>query len=473
MPKKSIIILLFIYLVMLGLNFLTPLYYGDDLVYAFIWPNQFMNIPLPENVVRISSIQDVIISQWRHYFTGNGRTIAHLLVQFFVWQGKWLFNIFNALAFVVLILQIHWISDAGKISLKNLRADSICCIFFILWIFNAGFYEVYLWLAGACNYLWSLVILLFFLLPFIQSYFQTESAFLNFSGAKCGFFLLGICAGWGNENTICWLLLFLGLWFIQLFKNNQLKEWMIWGYIGLLAGYVLLIFAPGNAVRTNYYITNYYMNDWLKVFSWEHIKTRLLTFGIIEDYQLVLWFFILTSLIKIQKEKNYKNELVIKLCNLSKLFCVLSILVNIIMIFAPDFPLRSGFASLVFITISASLIVRIQTILKKDFIDIFIKKKLALIGTCIFAITLFCTYWGTYLVWQYDKELVDMISIYKQSNSKEILEVPEYKKGSTKLNWASGRHLQNPALTSDENEWINVAFARYYGIKGIRTRGKK
>ncbi|MBQ7674350.1 MAG: hypothetical protein IJT36_07550 [Alphaproteobacteria bacterium] len=473
MPKKSFIILIYIFLIMLGLNFLTPLYYGDDLVYAFIWPNQFINIPLPENVVRINSIQDILVSQWRHYFTGNGRTIAHLFVQFFVWQGKWLFNVFNSLVFVILILQIHWISDAGKISLKKLRADSICWIFFILWMCNAGFYEVYLWLAGACNYLWSLVILLFFLLPFIQNYFQIEqieSCCLHLAGAQYCFFLLGVCAGWGNENTICWILLFLGFRLFQLYKSHKLEKWMLWGYLGLFSGYVFLIFAPGNAARTNYYITVFYMNDWLNVFSWEYIKGRLITFGIIEDYQLILWYFILTSLRKIQKQKQELNETIVKYINLSKKFCVLSILVNLIMIFTPDFPLRSGFASLVFIAIAASLLVRIQAVLGQDFLSVSIRKKLALLGVCIFTITLLCTYLGTYLVWQYDSELMNMVSIYKQSiNNKNILEVPSYKNGSIKLNWASGRHLQNPSLTSDENDWINTAFARYYDINGIRV----
>ena len=123
MSKKNIevfIVIILIYFIMLGLNFLTPLFYGDDLVYAFIWPNQFMNVPLPDNVERINSVNDILVSQLRHYFTGNGRTVAHLFVQFFVWQGKWLFNFVNSFVFVLLVLQIHWISDRGIISFKHI-----------------------------------------------------------------------------------------------------------------------------------------------------------------------------------------------------------------------------------------------------------------------------------------------------------------------------------------------------------------
>lgn len=157
MNKKVFIVLVAIYFIMFGLNYLVPLYYGDDLVYAFIWSNQYMNIPLPETVVRVNSVTDILISQWRHYFTCNGRTIAHLLIQLFVWQGKWLFNLVNPFVFVLLILQILWFANKGEISFKNLRVNCICWIFFILWAFVADFYSVYLWLAGACNYLWSIV----------------------------------------------------------------------------------------------------------------------------------------------------------------------------------------------------------------------------------------------------------------------------------------------------------------------------
>ena len=103
MTRKVFIVLLLIFIIMLGLNYLTPMCYGDDYVYAFIWPQQSMFIPLPEDVERVSSFKDIIISQWAHYFTGNGRTVAHLLVQFFVWQGKMLFNIFNVFLLILFV----------------------------------------------------------------------------------------------------------------------------------------------------------------------------------------------------------------------------------------------------------------------------------------------------------------------------------------------------------------------------------
>ena len=36
----------------------------------------------------------------------------------------------------------------------------------------------------------------------------------------------------------------------------------------------------------------------------------------------------------------------------------------------------------------------------------------------------------------------------------------------------SGFHIPSFELSEDENRWENVAFARYYGIKGIRMPQK-
>lgn len=159
MNKKVFIVLVAIYFIMFGLNYLVPLYYGDDLVYAFIWSNQYMNIPLPETVVRVNSVTDILISQWRHYFTCNGRTIAHLLIQLFVWQGKWLFNLVNPFVFVLLILQILWFANKGEISFKNLRVNCIC------WIFL--FYGLLLQIFTACIYGWQVPVIICGVLFFI------------------------------------------------------------------------------------------------------------------------------------------------------------------------------------------------------------------------------------------------------------------------------------------------------------------
>ena len=468
MYRKSLIIILFIFLIMLGLNCLVPFYYGDDYVYAFIWNNQFMNISLPEHVTRISNVSDILVSQWRHYLTGNGRTIAHIFVQFFIWQDKWLFNLLNSMVFVILVLQIHWISDAGKISFYKLQAGMLCWIFFALWIFIIGFWSVYLWLAGSCNYLWAVVFLLSFLILYIRKFFHPENISSHNDKNRYWIFLWGVCAGWTNENTICWIILLMGIWFYKLQREKYIEKWMIYGYVGLCLGYILLMLAPGNAVKTNYYLANYLMNNWRNIYSWEILKSRLVNFGIIEYWQTALWFFIFTSLKRI-KQQRIKKEEVKKYISLIKAFCILSLLCNIIMLLTPDFPFRSGFPSLVFVIIASALLLRVQNLIDTNFFSLYIKRLFVAFGSLVFVITLVSTYWGHYLTYQYHLNLVKMISVHKNSDCQGVLVVPAFSKHSNLLNWLSGQHLMEPALTENEHDWKNVAVARYYGIKGIRV----
>ena len=461
MSKKTWFEINLIFLIMLGLNSLTPLCFGDDYVYAFIWPDQSMYVPLPETVQRISSFKEIFISQWSHYCTGNGRMIAHLLVQYFVWQGKIIFNIANTIVFLLLILEIYWISHKGVMTIKGNIAGDLIWIFFVLWTFTVNFGGVYFWLSGACNYLWMMVILLSFILLYVRKYFQMETKLIESGFGKYLIFLWGVVAGWTNENTVCWILLFLALWLFWNRNQKGLESWMWFGLFGLCAGYMLLIFAPGNALRASYY-AEHSINLW----EWRRLQQKLITFGLVEFFQVFLWFFIITSLKKIGRtamDASVSRQIV-----LSKAFCVVSLLSNTVMLFAPEFPSRSGFFSLVFLTIAAALLIRVQDVIGIRFLDKYARKFLTVLGSVCFLITLCATYWGFCLTYQYDKNLIEAVKLHKASGVSHVLEVPFPPEHPVKLAWASFQHLIHPELTEDETNWMNVAFARYYSINGIR-----
>lgn len=466
MYKKNWLSISLIFIIMLGLNLLTPLCFGDDYVYAFIWPGQSMYVPLPETVQRVSSFQDILLSQWSHYCTGNGRMISHLFVQFFVWQGKTVFNFANALVFVLLILEIYWISNKGVVSLKQVKAGALFWIFFVLWMFTVNFGGVYLWLSGSCNYLWMSVILLSFLMLYVRKYFQMETRLIEFSFGKYLFLLLGIIAGWTNENTVCWIILFLTFWLFQNRKRESMEPWMWTGLLGLCIGYALLIFAPGNALRASYY-TEHSINLW----EWGRIQQKLITFGLVEFFQVFLWFFVFTSYKKLSQI--VMDECAARQVSLSKIFCVIGLLSNVVMLLAPEFPSRSGFFSLIFLTIATALMVRMQEFIGIKLIDEYARKFLSVLGSVCFLITLCATYWGFSLTHQYYTNLIEAVKLHKESGASPILEVPSPPEHPARLTWASLQHLIHPELTDDANHWMNVAFSRYYGIQGIRMLKEK
>ena len=249
MNKKALLVFAGIYFFLYLLNYFTPMSFGDDYLYSFIWRGQPMNVPLPEDAARVSSWYDLFISQWSHYLTWGGRTVAHVLAQFFLWVGKDIFNFFNAFVSVVLIAEIYWCIHKGEISL-NFAPKAVFWIFFCLWAFSPGFSPIFFWLTGACNYLWTSVILLGFLLPYVHKYYCLDTENKKTTGlfGFC-FFCYGIIAGWTNENTVCWIILVLGIFIFVCKKQSKTEIWMYSGLDGLLIGYALLIFAPGNYRR--------------------------------------------------------------------------------------------------------------------------------------------------------------------------------------------------------------------------------
>ena len=126
---------------------------GDDCLYAFIWQGHSMFEPLSEDAVRIQSVQDLVRSQLSLYHTWGGRLVGQTLVQLFVWWGKSLFNICNALLATFLVAEIYWCSNGGNINL-NMKPGIVCWIFFALWFFAPGYSDVFFWLTGACIFLW-------------------------------------------------------------------------------------------------------------------------------------------------------------------------------------------------------------------------------------------------------------------------------------------------------------------------------
>lgn len=456
--ENTILLLIIIYLIMLGLNFLTPMLFGDDYVYSFIWqPNQVMSSPLPETAKRLTSFTDILVSQWNHYFSWGGRTVAHIFVQFFAWQGKEIFNFFNSLMFTILILQISWISNEGRISVTSIRPNIILLTFFIFWAFTVGFHAVYLWMTGACNYVWTMVILLFFLIPYVKHYYSPENKTYDNQVFKYFNFFFGIIAGWTNENTACWLICLLGVWLFKRNRNSNLKKWMLYGYVGLCIGYVFLIFAPGNAVRSALITGNT-----LVFMEWKYLRGRLLVFFAIEFFQVFIWFFIIKSFRKLTLITD--SSCFGKHLQLAKLFCVVSLLSNVIMIFVPDFQPRSGFPSLIFVSIALALVLRVHYLTRVSFIPNIAKKFITIICGIYFMVTMAATFMLTYDVFSYTESVKYEIN---RKRYQDIIYLPASPQVSNLLWYASGLHLLENGLDEKVDGFRNVALSRYYGVKRV------
>lgn len=108
---------------------------------------------------RISSVSDLFVSQFRHFFVHNSRMVPHLFIHFFDGlTGKPLFNAANA---VMLVLFLHLlVITATRAKGQYYKTLTLAAAFTMLLM--PGFKLAFLWMCGACNYLWMGVLLLSF-----------------------------------------------------------------------------------------------------------------------------------------------------------------------------------------------------------------------------------------------------------------------------------------------------------------------
>lgn len=225
MDKKYIIFLLISGVIFFVLNRFTPLC-SDDWHYNFIYGT----------LEDIDSVSDVIKSQYIHYFEVNGRFIPHFIVQLFDGLlGKELFNIFNSFAFVLfLFLCSYTLKDDYKTYyISSLLVLALC------FYFMPSFKNCFLWMSGACNYLWVANLLLFF-----------NALFFSKIERKVYYpllFITGIISGWTNEA----LVIGLGVGYFVYFCIRKIRPTT--SQICLLSGFYIgamfLVFSPGSIHR--------------------------------------------------------------------------------------------------------------------------------------------------------------------------------------------------------------------------------
>ena len=217
------------FLAILLYNILTPLM-SDDFLF---------------NPASPYTLLDLLKEEYNNYMTWNGRSVVQFIMHVFLLLPKGIFNILNSLCFILLTFLIYW-NIRGK---KEYDFVTYTLINLMLWQFGISFDQTILWLSGACNYLWGIVIILGFVTFFR---YKTEHAdtIKHEKVLTIGIFFFGVLAGWCNENTsgggLLLVLFFLMTYYL---KNRKIKSWMATGTLGMFTGLLFMVMAPGNSVR--------------------------------------------------------------------------------------------------------------------------------------------------------------------------------------------------------------------------------
>jgi len=207
------------------MNYFTPLY-NDDWHYCFIYGTH----------TPIKSVCDIMISQYSHYFNVNGRFVPHFFVQLFDGiLNKEVFNVVNTLVFMTFLYLISYLLKKEYKSYYVSTSLALFLIFFLM----PGFGFCFLWMSGACNYMWSATFIFVFIIM-MKKGFKNKYLFALL-------FVFGIVCGWTHEAIS--LGVGLGYFTYFIFRRKELNRSNIALLSGFYIGVLLLVFSPASIHR--------------------------------------------------------------------------------------------------------------------------------------------------------------------------------------------------------------------------------
>lgn len=197
----------------------------DDLWYSTI---------LSDDSIPIASFRDIVRSQIWHYQNWGGRSITHGILQLTLLAGEQAADLLN----VGVTFLLAWIVCLVA---ENRSIPAYFAAVALMFGLNANWKMSMFWQAGAANYLYITVIILLFILAYLR----------KLPGTIFWILPVGLAAGWSNENMgpAAWILS-LAVIVRTAKKDGKVPLWMILGNLSCLAGSVIMIIAPGNAVRS-------------------------------------------------------------------------------------------------------------------------------------------------------------------------------------------------------------------------------
>lgn len=441
-------------------NLLLPMA-ADDFAYAFIWNGDDLG-NLMDNIgprERIDSFYDIIISQWSHYFTWGGRTPSMIFIQLFAWLGKIWFDLANTFVFVLLMLVLYWLSIGEIISPARYKG-------LFLWVVAGMLFGIIdypttmLWITGACVYLWSGFWECLFLLPFVT---RKHPPVLLMAP-------LGLLAGWSEEAGSL-VTVILTAWLIYVFwKKKQLEKWMVIGSLFLLIGCGLLLLCPGSIHRE--IIMLEYAPEYVLPAE-ELFSARMFLDNFTGGFlPILLWesFLFIPVFIYLFKRKSLISNPIIAL------FTAGGLLVLCAMMFAPEFELRTGFHSTLFLTVgSAAAMKEIAPWLKEALVSTAWRRVITLTVVSIsVAYGLFVLIGCLVVETSYRQQFDERLFYVMQHQDADSLVVSAYYIPYNLDNYLGPRSLTEfhfiygCDLESKTTDNRSLMYARYYGLPPIR-----
>ncbi|MBQ7822210.1 MAG: hypothetical protein IJ391_08020 [Clostridia bacterium] len=415
----------------------------DDYSYSYTFA-------VTENKFRIENFRQVIESQINHYRVLNGRAVTHTLAQTFLIFDKYVFDIFNTAAFVALLLLISFHASPER------RCGSpvmLLAAFIGLWFFTPAFGDSYLWLTGACNYLWGIFIILLYLIPQSAAYSGVRAPALTTRIVLTPlYFILAVIAGATNENTGAALIVMSLLFIVaNALKHRRYPFMSTVGLVGNILGFLFMILAPGQSARLESSGGFGNIAVWLERFkniSEDFFKYHKL-------FMLVLVILIVVAIVRKVKLAKLIRPLIFLVGTLASVYS---------MILSPYFPARVWSGPTVLFTLTLI-----------SFASAVLPEQLGRRGQVV--VCVICCMLGYVFAQSYEQAYKDITAV-KSAVEARIEVIEEHKaQGISKValenicdNSRFTPYVDFGELNDDPKTWPNTAIAMYFGLDEVRKK---
>ncbi len=412
----------------------------DDFTYHFTF-SRFPN----KNTKLITNPIEIFGSMVTHWKVWGGRIATHSLLQLTFMFKITIFNVINSLMFVLLGLLVYKNIDSNK----EIKPLWLILIYEAIFLFIPQPSYTLFWKSGSANYLWASVFLLCMSMIY-KKYYDDKNSVKDNKRNMIFLFILGLIVGNSNENVGCAFII-VELLFINFFRKKYklIPRWAHSSLIATSLGYMFLIIAPGNYIRTD--------NMHPKVlYGVKNTIKYLLELTKLSDMYLIYIFiaFIFSSILLLNKQNSMKE--IIEKFRIQIYYLIFSIVSIYSLILSPIHPERCWTFTFMFLLISVGI--NLTQILKKNYVIIVLTFLLALITIN--------EYSQAYRYIENTKQEVNkqIQEIYQQKNEGRInIIVPKIRNAEGKYNVYTDLEY----LNNDHTFWVNLWMAKYYDVNSI------
>ena len=435
-------------------------------VYEFLTPNMSDDIIYGDTVAKAGSFFDLFSQEYEHYMNHSGRSVAHFILRVFLFmKTKSVFNVVAAAVFTVLSLLMYENIDHKR--KYDIRLYGLVILF--LWFLDPAMSNTVFWETGACNYLFTGTIAIAYC-TYFRRHMRLESG--NSLSLMIKMFVLGLLAGWCNENTsggviLFCLILFVDKWLANGKKCGFVKPWMITGFVGNLLGFAVMILSPGNFGRAEVAEEEHtgllaLMARFLKIV----INIRDNYFILVAAFVVLLIFIYYMSA---DKKKFLETTKYMRMLGFVALMTAFSLIA------VPSSQIRTYYGAGLFMmmaVLNGAGIVANSLFMSGSASD----KEGGLSYTILqTAVTSLVAVWAIVLAFTYIEQGANLARIKREMDERDAYVWQQVEAGEIDVyapmlrpNWENRfSFAYDSDLSEDYKNWINVFYAEHYGIDAI------